>query len=44
MRMDAGLVFLVLVFAAVFTAGQGVFGLVRVARQKRQVTPRQSWQ
>jgi tight adherence protein B len=32
--------FLILVFAAVFTAGQGVFGLVTVATQKRQVNQR----
>jgi len=36
----AHIVFLILVFAAVFTAGQGVFGLLTVARQKRQVNQR----
>jgi tight adherence protein B len=38
--MDAKLVFLILVFAAVFTAGQGLFGVFGVARQKRQVNKR----
>jgi tight adherence protein B len=33
-------VFLILVFAAVFTAGQALFGLFTVARQKRQVNLR----
>jgi tight adherence protein B len=33
-------VFLILVFAAVFTAGQALFGLFTVARQKRQVNQR----
>ena len=36
----AHVVFLILVFAAVFTAGQAVFGLFTVARQKRQVNQR----
>lgn len=36
----AHIVFLILVFAAVFTAGQAVFGLFTVARQKRQVNQR----
>ena len=38
--MNANLVFLVLVFAAVFTAGQALFGLFTVARQKRQLNKR----
>jgi tight adherence protein B len=39
--MDAAhIIFLILVFAAVFTAGQAVFGLFTVARQKRQVNQR----
>jgi tight adherence protein B len=38
--MSAHLVFLVLIFAAVFSAGQGAFGLFTVARQKRQVNQR----
>lgn len=38
--MDARLVFLILIFGAVFTAGQAVFGLVTVAQQKRQVNRR----
>jgi tight adherence protein B len=38
--MNANLIFLVLVFAAVFTAGQALFGLLTVARQKRQVNKR----
>ena len=38
--MSAHLVFLVLIFAAVFSAGQGAFGLLTVARQKRQVNQR----
>ncbi|HKR88702.1 MAG TPA: type II secretion system F family protein [Phenylobacterium sp.] len=36
----AHIVFLILVFGAVFTAGQAVFGLFTVARQKRQVNQR----
>ena len=38
--MDGHLVFLILVFAAVFTAGQALFGLFAVARQKRTVNKR----
>jgi len=40
MAFNGGSVFLILTFAAVFTAGQGVFGLVTVASQKRQVNRR----
>jgi tight adherence protein B len=40
MNFDGGLAFLILVFAAVFTAGQGIFGLVTVATQKRLVNQR----
>ena len=40
MSFDARLAFMILVFAAVFTAGQGVFGLVTVAGQKRIVNRR----
>jgi tight adherence protein B len=38
--MNARAVFLVLIFAAVFCAGQAAFGLFTVARQKRQVNQR----
>lgn len=38
--MDARAVFLILVFAAVFTLGQALFGLFAVARQKRKVNKR----
>jgi len=38
--MDAHAIFLILIFAAVFAAVQGVFGLVTVARQKRVVNRR----
>jgi tight adherence protein B len=38
--MDGQLVFLILIFAAVFALGQGVFGLVTAASQKRQVNKR----
>src|SRR6201993_4892694 len=38
--MNARLAFLVLLFAAVFCAGQAAFGLFTVARQKRQVNKR----
>ena len=38
--MIVRVVFLILVFAAVFTAGQALFGLFTVARQKRQVNQR----
>jgi tight adherence protein B len=37
---SARAIFLILVFAAVFTAGQALFGLFTVARQKRQVNQR----
>ena len=40
MRFDSHLVFLILVFAAVFTFGQAVIGLVSVATQKRKVNKR----
>jgi tight adherence protein B len=40
MKFDANLVFLILVFAAVFTAGQAVIGMVSVATQKRKVNKR----
>jgi len=40
MAFNGGSVFLILTFAAVFTAGQGVFGLVTVASQKRRVNRR----
>jgi tight adherence protein B len=40
MTFDGGHAFLILVFAAVFTAGQGIFGLVTVATQKRLVNQR----
>lgn len=38
--MDGRLVFLILIFGAVFTAGQAVFGLFTVAKQKRTVNQR----
>jgi tight adherence protein B len=38
--MNSNLIFLILVFAAVFTAGQALFGLFTVAQQKRQVNKR----
>jgi len=38
--MNGQLVFLILIFAAVFALGQGVFGLVTAAGQKRQVNKR----
>lgn len=38
--MNVRLVFLILVFAAVFTAGQAMFGLFTVARQKLKVNKR----
>src|SRR6476619_1988850 len=38
--MDGNLVFLILIFGAVFTAGQALFGLFTVARQKRAVNKR----
>ncbi|RAK58987.1 pilus assembly protein TadB [Phenylobacterium hankyongense] len=40
MTFDPHVAFLILVFAAVFTAGQAMFGLFTVARQKRQVNKR----
>jgi tight adherence protein B len=40
MKFDASLVVLILVFAAVFTAGQAAFGLLTVATQKRKVNKR----
>ncbi len=40
MRFDGSLVFLILMFAAVFTAAQGALGLFVVARQKRRVNLR----
>src|SRR5438477_13125718 len=40
MRFDANLAFMILVFAAVFTAGQAAFGLATVATQKRRVNRR----
>ncbi|WP_394764138.1 type II secretion system F family protein [Phenylobacterium sp.] len=40
MSVDPHIVFLILVFAAVFTAGQAIIGLVSVATQKRKVNKR----
>jgi tight adherence protein B len=40
MKFDASIVVLILVFAAVFTAGQAAFGLFTVATQKRKVNKR----
>lgn len=40
MKFDASLIVLILVFAAVFTAGQAAFGLLTVATQKRKVNKR----
>jgi len=40
MKIDSHIVFLILVFAAVFTAGQAIIGLVTVATQKRRVNKR----
>src|SRR5438128_540906 len=40
MTVDARLIFLVLVFAAVFAAAQGAIGLLSVATQKRQLNRR----
>ena len=40
MKIDSHIVFLILVFAAVFTAGQAVIGLITVATQKRRVNKR----
>ena len=40
MKVDPHIVFLILVFAAVFTAGQAAIGLISVATQKRRVNKR----
>jgi len=40
MKFDGQIIFLILVFAAVFTAGQAVIGMVSVATQKRKVNKR----
>jgi tight adherence protein B len=40
MKFDAQLIFLILIFAAVFTAGQAAFGLFTVATQKRKLNKR----
>jgi len=40
MKLDGHIIFLILVFAAVFTAGQAVIGLVSVATQKRKMNKR----
>ena len=40
MTVNPNVIFLILVFAAVFTAGQAVIGLVTVATQKRKVNKR----
>src|SRR5581483_8657763 len=40
MKFDASFVVLILVFAAVFTAGQAAIGLLTVATQKRKVNKR----
>src|SRR5438309_5450861 len=40
MKIDSHIIFLILVFAAVFTAGQAIIGLVSVATQKRRVNKR----
>jgi len=40
MKLDGHIVFLILVFAAVFTAGQAIIGLVSVATQKRRMNKR----
>ncbi|HEX2801338.1 MAG TPA: type II secretion system F family protein [Phenylobacterium sp.] len=40
MKIDGNLVFLILVFAAVFTAAQAAVGLLSVATQKRRVNKR----
>jgi tight adherence protein B len=40
MKFDSHLVFLILVFAAVFTAGQAAIGLISVATQKRKMNKR----
>ncbi|MFI4966363.1 MAG: type II secretion system F family protein [Caulobacterales bacterium] len=40
MKIDGQVVFMILIFAAVFTAGQAAFGLISVATQKRKVNKR----
>ena len=40
MKLDAHVIVMILVFAAVFTAGQAAFGLLTVATQKRKVNAR----
>ena len=40
MQVDARLIFLVMVFAAVFAAVQGLVGVFSAATQKRQVNRR----
>lgn len=40
MKLDSHIIFLILVFAAVFTAGQAIIGLVSVATQKRKMNKR----
>lgn len=40
MKFDPNIVFLILLFAAVFTAGQALFGLLSVATEKRRVNQR----
>src|ERR1700759_3272637 len=40
MTVNPNLIFLILVFAAVFTAGQAAIGMVSVATQKRKVNKR----
>lgn len=40
MKFDPNIAFLILLFAAVFTAGQAAFGLLSVATQKRRVNQR----
>ncbi len=40
MSVDPHIVFLILIFAAVFTAGQAAIGLISVATQKRKVNKR----
>jgi tight adherence protein B len=40
MKIDGHIIFLILIFAAVFTAGQAVIGLVSVATQKRKMNKR----
>src|SRR6185312_15205417 len=40
MKVDPHIIFLILIFAAVFTAGQAAIGLVSVATQKRKMNKR----